>query len=145
MSAQNSFLKEMETWTNTYLVRSLSAYFDHLKNTDVSMHQAYALTFIHYNGPSKISDICEHLVVSAAAASQMVDRMEKQKLVERTSDPGDRRVRNVVLSETGSSFVKQSIAARENWIKDIPRELNEEQLNQIATALQLLNSVYSKI
>ncbi len=108
------------------------------------MHQAYALTFIYYNEPCKISDICEHMMVSAAAASQLVDRLVKQDLVQRTAEPGDRRVRNVVLSDVGKQFVKQSISARKNWLEDIPEELDDEQLDQISTALQLLNAAYSK-
>ena len=60
-----------------------------------------------HNGPSKVSDICEHMMVSAAAASQMVDRLEKQNLVERVADLEDRRVRNVVLTEQGDRFVQQ--------------------------------------
>ena len=106
------------------------------------MQQAYALTYVHYNGPSKISDICEHMMVTAAAVSQMVDRLEKQNLVERVADPGDRRVRNVVLSDQGESFVNQSIEARQNWIKEIPGELNEQQLDQFTASLQLLTSLY---
>ena len=107
------------------------------------MHQAYTLTYIYYNGPSRISDICEHMMVSAAAASQMVNRLEKQNLVQRMAEPEDRRVRNVVLSDKGDLFVRRSIAARQNWIKEIPRELDEEQMDQISAALQLLNSIYS--
>ena len=143
MSSQNIFLRAMENWTNLYLARSLSEYFYYLKTTAVSMHQAYTLTYIYYNGPSKISDICEHMMVSAAAASQMVNRLEKQNLVQRMAEPEDRRVRNVVLSDKGDLFVRRSIAARQNWIKEIPRELDEEQMDQISAALQLLNSIYS--
>jgi DNA-binding MarR family transcriptional regulator len=142
MSSQKNFIKAMENWVNTYLFRSFTEYFDYLKTTEVSMLQAYALTFIHYKGPSKISDICEHMMVSAAAASQMVDRLETQNLVERVADPGDRRVRNVVLSVQGENFVKQSIAARQNWVKEIPPELSSEQLDQIASVLQQLSAVY---
>jgi DNA-binding MarR family transcriptional regulator len=144
MSSQESFLKALEKWANTYLFRSLSEYFDYLKTTGISMQQAYALTYVHYNGPSKISEICEHMMVSAAAASQMVDRLERQYLVERIPDPGDRRVRKVVLTDQGKSYVKQSIEARQSWLKDIPAELSEEQLDQISAALQLLTSVYQE-
>ena len=142
MSSQDNFLDAMENWANTYLFRSLSDYFDYLKTTGISMQQAYALTFIYYHGPGKISEICEHMMVTAAAASQMVDRLEKQNLVERTAEPGDRRVRNVVLSADGESYVKQSIAARQQWMKEIPLELSAEQLDQISAALQLLTSTY---
>ena len=144
MSSQDNFLEAMENWVNTYLFRSLSDYFDYLKTTGVSMQQAYALTFIYYQGGGKISDICEHMMVSAAAASQMVDRLEKLGLVERTSEPDDRRVRNVLLSGKGESFVRQSISARQRWIKEIPAELTEAQLDQISGTLNLLVSVYQR-
>lgn len=144
MSAQKNFIKAMENWANIYLFRSFTEYFDYLKTTEISMLQAYALTFIHYQGPSKISDICEHMMVSPAAASQMVDRLELQNLVKRVADPGDRRVRNVVLSVQGEKFVKQSIAARQNWVKDIPPELSSEQLDQITSVLHQLSAAYQE-
>ena len=144
MSSQNHFYEAMENWVNIYLFRSLSKYFDYLKTTGISMQQAYALTYIHYNSPSKITEICEHMMVSPAAASQMVDRLEKQDLVERTAKPGDRRVRNVMLTKQGESFVKQSIAARQNWVREIPPDLSEELLDQISAALQLLAASYQE-
>jgi hypothetical protein len=48
----------------------------------------------------------------------------------------------VVLSADGESYVKQSIAARQQWMKEIPLELSAEQLDQISAALQLLTSTY---
>lgn len=144
MSSQNDFLNVMESWASIYLFHSLTEFFNYLKLSDISMLQAYAMTFIFYKGSSKISDLCEHMMVSPAAASQMVDRLERQNLVERTAEPGDRRVRNVVLSDQGENFVKQSIEARQSWVKEIPAQLSEQQLDQISTALQLLTSIYQE-
>jgi len=144
MSSKSMYLKLVEEWANIYLGRSLSEYFVFLKSTGISMQQAYALTFLHYNAPSKISEICDHMMVSAAAASQMVDRLEKQDLVARIPEPGDRRVTNVVLSEQGQAFVTQSIEARRSWVKETPAELSQDQLDEISSALQLLISVYRK-
>ena len=144
MSSQNDFLNVMESWASIYLFHSLTEFFNYLKLSDISMLQAYAMTFIFYKGSSKISDLCEHMMVSPAAASQMVDRLEKQNLVERTAEPGDRRIRNVVLSDQGENFVKQSIEARQSWVKEIPAKLSEKQLDQISTALQLLTSIYQE-
>ena len=144
MSSQLNFLKAMENWVNIYLFRSLSEYFDYLKNNGISMQQAYVLTFVHYNGPSKISEICEHMMVSAAAASQMADRLEKVNLVQRIPEPGDRRVRNVVLTQQGESVVRQSIAARQSWVNEIPGKLSDDQMDQISDALELLASIYQE-
>lgn len=142
MSTKSNYLMTMEEWANVYFGRSLSEYFNFLKSAGVSLQQAYALTFLHYNKPCKISALCEYMMVSAAAVSQMVDRLEKQNLVCRISDPADRRVRNVVLSEQGKRFVRQSIEARRSWVNEVPIELSSDQLNQISSALQLLISVY---
>ena len=144
MSSQDNFLNAMENWVNIYLYRSLSEYFEFLKTTSISMQQAYVLTFIHYNGPSKISEICEQMMVSAPAASQMADRLEKANLIQRIPEPGDRRVRNVVLTEQGESLVRRSIETRKIWVNEIPVELSDDQLEQISEALQLLGSVYKK-
>ena len=144
MASQKNFLNAMENWVNIYLFRSLAEYFDYLKNSSISMQQAYALTFIYYNGPSKISEICEHMMVSAPAASQMADRLEKVNLIQRVPKSGDRRVRNVVLTEQGEIFVKRSIEARQDWVKAIPTELSDDQLDQISDALQLLASIYKE-
>lgn len=142
MSPQEDFIAAMQSWAKIYLFRSVTDYFAFLRSTDVSMQQAYVLTYIYHNSPSNISEICEHMTVSAPAASQMVDRLEKQNLVERVADPEDRRVRNVVLSGQGEDFVRQSISARKNWVHEIPSELSDEQLAQITVALQILCAAY---
>ena len=142
MSAKDNFQNTLENWVSVYLYRSLTEFFNYLKVTGLSMQQAYALTYIYYNGPSKISELCEHMMVSAPATSQMVDRLEKQNLVERIAQPGDRRVRNVVLSGEGKKFVQESIEARQSWVKEIPPSLTDAQIDQISDALELLITIY---
>lgn len=138
MAPQNNILTLVETWASIYLFRSLTEFFNYLKITGLSMQQAYALTYVYYNGPSKISTLCEHMMVSSAATSQLVDRLEKQDLVERTPEPGDRRVRNVVITDKGKHFVEGSITARKKWVEDIPVNLDHEEQQQVSAALQIL-------
>jgi MarR family transcriptional regulator, organic hydroperoxide resistance regulator len=142
MSNINELFGAIEKWAGIYFFRSLSEYFEYLKENNISMQQAYALTFVFYNSPCKISDICEHMMVSAPAVSQMVDRLEKINLVERISDEHDRRVRNVVLSKKGRLLIDESITARQSWLKSIPLEFNEHQTNQIIESLNMLTDIY---
>ncbi len=99
------------------------------------------LTFLFYNGPSKVAEICEHMMGTTAAASQMVKRLESQDFVIRTIDSADRRVRNVLLTEAGRRFVQQSIAARQDWIRELRFDFNAAQLDEIAGVLEQLTSV----
>jgi DNA-binding MarR family transcriptional regulator len=144
MSSKKELINLMESWASTYLFHSITDFFNYLKLADLSLLQAYALTYVFYRGPSKISDLCEHMMVSPAAASQMVDRLEKQNLVTRISQPGDRRVRNVVLSVEGESFVQRSIAARQSWIEEIPSRLTDEQQKQVSESLKVLISLFKE-
>ncbi|MFN2236409.1 MAG: MarR family winged helix-turn-helix transcriptional regulator [Anaerolineales bacterium] len=144
MPSQEKLIEAINNWANLYMSRSLSEFFSFLNAARIPMQQAYVLTYIYHNGSSKISKICEHMLVSPAAASQMIDRLEKQKLVQRVPDQRDGRVRNVILTEQGEILVKESIAARQNWINDIPAKLNHVEMEQITRALQQLSAAYRK-
>ena len=56
--------------------------------------------------------IAEHLGVSNAAASQMVDRLVGMGLLERSEDPDDRRAKALALTEKGKALVLDSIEAK---------------------------------
>ena len=145
MSSQEKLIEAIENWANLYMVRSLSEYFSYLSDTRIPIQQAYVLTYIYHNGPKSISTICEHMMVSPAAASQMVDRLEKQDFVQRVPGQTDGRVRNVVLTEQGETFVQESIASRKNWVNEVPLDLNTDQMDLIASALQELSAAYQKL
>ena len=76
MTSQTEFLETMENWAKLYFFQSLTDFFYYLKHSELSLLQAYALTHLFFKGPIKISELCEHMVVSPGAASQLVDRLE---------------------------------------------------------------------
>ena len=83
-------------------------------------------------------------MVKTAADSQLADRLEKQNLVERISNPWDRRMRTAVLSDKENNFVRQSNKARQSLVNEIPIALSDDQQDQISAALQLLVLVYQE-
>jgi len=138
MSSQSEFLETMENWAKLYFFQSLTEFFNYQKHTDLSLLQAYALTYLFYKGPIKITDLCEHMMVSPAAASQLVDRLEKFDMVSRTSDPKDRRVRNVVVLEKGEKFVQENFVYSQTWLSKIPANITPEQEEEIINVLSIL-------
>ena len=107
MTSNDKFLTTIENWAKLYFFQSLTEFFNSLKNSELSLLQAYALTYLFFKGPIKISELCEHMNVSPGAASQMVDRLEKLEMVERVADPEDRRVRKVAVLDKGEEFVQE--------------------------------------
>ncbi len=138
MTSQDEFLSVAETWAKLYFFKSLTDFFNHLKQTELSILQAYALTYLSFRGPIKISELCDHMMVSPAAATQMVDRLEKLDLVSRVADPNDRRVRRVEVLKKGQAFVQQQFVNSQSWLTEIPASLTKEQEEQITTLLSLL-------
>ena len=138
MESQTEFFKTVENWAKLYFFQSLTEFFNYLKHSDLSLLQAYALTYLFFKGPIKISELCEHMMVSPGAASQMVDRLEKLEMVARIADPNDRRVRKVLVLDRGERFVQENFAFSQSWLSEIPSNITPEQEAQIITVLSIL-------
>jgi DNA-binding MarR family transcriptional regulator len=144
MTSQTEFLKTVENWAKLYFFQSLTDFFNYLKHSELSLLQGYALTHLFFKGPIKISELCEHMMVSIGAASQMVDRLEKLEMVERIADPEDRRVRKVVVLDKGKKFVQDNFAFSQSWLSEISANINPEQEEQITSTLSLLMQSFGK-
>jgi DNA-binding MarR family transcriptional regulator len=138
MTSQTDFLKTVENWAKLYFFQSLTDFFNYLKHTELSLLQAYALTYLFFKGPIKISELCEHMMVSPGAASQLVDRLEKLELVERIADPKDRRVRKVTVLDKGEKFVQEHFVFSQSWLSEIPTNITPEEEAQITVVLSIL-------
>ena len=138
MTSQTEFVETVENWAKLYFFQSLTDFFNYLKHTELSLLQAYALTYLFFKGPIKISDLCEHMMVSPGAASQLVDRLEKIELVERIADPKDRRVRKVIVLEKGEKFVQENFEFSQSWLSEIPTNITPEEEAQITAVLSIL-------
>lgn len=57
-----------------------------------------ALEHLELHGPMPHRELAERLVLTAGAVTQLVDRLERRGLVERTAHPSDRRVSLVALA-----------------------------------------------
>jgi len=137
MAEQNDPIQTMENWAKLYFFQSLTDFFNYLKQTDLSLLQAYALAHLYFKGPLKMSDLCEHMMVSPAAGSQLIDRLEKLEMVERISDPDDRRVRKIVVLDKGKYFVQENFRYSQSWIGEIPADISPEQVTQITEVLSM--------
>lgn len=115
-------------------MRSLILY---SKENGLSMSQIGAL-FQIYHGKSNVSDLGEGLGITHAAASQMLERLVQQKLILRTEDPQDRRVKQLVLTDKGCRIMEESVRARQGWLDDLVSGLSAGQKEQIAAAVKIL-------
>ena len=85
-----------------------------------------------------MKDLGDHLGVSSAAASQMLERLVQQHLILRSEDPSDRRVKHLVLTERGIQTIQESIRSREEWMDDLSKTLSADEKAQVVAALNIL-------
>ncbi|WP_028546713.1 MarR family winged helix-turn-helix transcriptional regulator [Paenibacillus taiwanensis] len=86
----------------------------------------------------KPSDLLQHLATTPAAVTTLLDRMEKNALIIRERDLGDRRIVWVSLTPFGQQEMRRGIHIRESYWNDI--------LNRISTHnQQLLILLLSKL
>lgn len=84
-----------------------------MRREELSLTQMSTLWHLRYTGPASISDIRDHLNISLAATSHLVDRLVGHGLVARTEDPSDRRHKQVTLTEAGRALVIEIEQARD--------------------------------
>ena len=71
---------------------------DVLAPWDLSPHQARALGVVARRDGVRLSDLAEALHIAPRSATEVADGLQERGLLERTADPGDRRV--VILRPT---------------------------------------------
>jgi DNA-binding MarR family transcriptional regulator len=74
----------------------------------LSVPQFRVLAFLGRNRGASLSAVAEHLGVKGATASAMVDRLVKRGLVERKTNPVERRRLELGLTRTGVSLLERA-------------------------------------
>jgi len=91
MYTSAQLVKITRQWMDAVMHRSMRDWSHFVKATDLSMPQFSILMQLHYQGECGMSDVSERMDISAAAASQLVEKLVISKLIERAEDPNDRR------------------------------------------------------
>jgi len=138
MDESEALSGQLRRLTQLVMHRSMHSliHFSHEKN--LSMSQVASLFRIRRSGSCGVKEIAEHLGVSNAAASQLLDRLVQQGLVARSEDPIDRRGKVLVLTESGDRILQESMEARQGWVAELVSAFNPEESRIVAGALDLL-------
>ncbi|MEJ2512175.1 MAG: MarR family transcriptional regulator [Anaerolineales bacterium] len=138
MSQPETFILALNQWITVFMHRSMQNMHRYAKESGYSMSQIFALNFIHHRGRCGVTDLGEGMGVSNAAASQMLDKLAHQEMIERTEDPTDRRVKQITLTEKGTQVIKDSLFARQSWFRELEQLLSEEERQLSISALKTL-------
>ncbi|MFH7322533.1 MULTISPECIES: MarR family winged helix-turn-helix transcriptional regulator [unclassified Aeromicrobium] len=106
---------------------------------DLSFTQA-RLSFVlaHYEHPVAIGDLAESVGLSPAAAGRNIQQLVRKKLVVRTENPEDRRVKLVTLTDRGRSLAQSHLKSKEDAVRTLLGTLDTDQCLALVEALKPL-------
>lgn len=89
-------------------------------------------------GPRPMSALSRELGVSVSAMTQVADRLERSRLVQRVAHGTDRRLRCLQLTERGEKIMRRREAARNQSVLDVLEQLPPPARRNILRALERL-------
>jgi DNA-binding MarR family transcriptional regulator len=105
---------------------------------DITMPQLKVVLLLHMTGSVRMSDIASALGVSLATATGVVDRLVERDIVQRESQPDDRRVVLCRLSEKGQKMIGGLWQLSHDSIKELLDGMDSTQLGSVTEALEAI-------
>jgi len=138
MPRLDPFISALREWIELFSHRSMRSYIYYLRGKGLSMSVMGTLHHLKTEGRQGVSDLGEHLGISSAAVSQMLDKLVEEGFIVRVEDPEDRRMKRITLTEAGNRILDESVSARLSWVKDFEGNFSEKEKEQITAAVRLM-------
>ncbi len=109
-----------------------------LLDSGLTMQQLRVLVLLSVDGPLPQGDLAQALGVGLATVTGLVDRLVGRGLVERTENPGDRRVRRAALSPEGKELMERIVMAGQEARRRLLARIDLDALRGLALGLAAL-------
>jgi DNA-binding MarR family transcriptional regulator len=143
--AEDTFIADFGEWMQVFMRRSMRRFLSYARENGLSMSHLGAIFHTQRFGSCGVTEIGDHLGVSSAAASQMLERLVQQDLVKRTEDPDDRRVKRIELTTKGKRILEEGLRIRQTWLRDVAQTLTEDEKKTVSAAMKILISKISQL
>ncbi len=94
------------------------------------------IMFSLLEGPKSMNDLSKILEIKNSTVTGLVDRLEAKKLVERVSDPEDRRKWNIRITEAGKNELTKARAIIKRINADIAQGFTQEEVTAFSKVLR---------
>ena len=110
-----------------------------LSNYTITPPQFIALQWLHELGDMTIGELSNKMYLAFSTTTDLVDRMERTELVQRVRDEHDRRVVRIHLLPEGARVIQEVIEKRQDYLRDVFTQFNEEETIVFSSLLQRLH------
>jgi DNA-binding MarR family transcriptional regulator len=105
---------------------------------DLPLPQLRLLGMLERHGGARMSEVSEKLGVALSTATQIADRLTARGWVQRESDPEDRRVVRLALTQAGRQLAKERRSERRRRLRAMLSAIDPEARERAVAALEVL-------
>ena len=110
-----------------------------LSNYKITPPQFIALQWLFEEGDMTIGELSNKMYLAFSTTTDLVDRMEKNNLVQRVKDPNDRRVVRIHLLDEGTRIIDECIQKRQLYLKEVLINFSIEEVQLLEKNLTKLH------
>jgi len=110
-----------------------------LSQYKITPPQFVALQWLFEDGDMTIGDLSNKMYLACSTTTDLVDRMEKNLLVERVKDVNDRRVVRIHLLEEGKRIIDEVIQKRQVYLENVVKDFSVEEMKLLQSSLEKLH------
>jgi DNA-binding MarR family transcriptional regulator len=125
--------------------RTLSERLEAWAQLGMTTPQVKTLVFLDERGPARMGMIASHLGTSLSATTSVVDRLVQKGMLDRASDPTDRRVVVCELTSGGRDAVDRFWRLGEERLVPAAEQLGSEDLRAVVHGLELLRGAAESV
>jgi DNA-binding MarR family transcriptional regulator len=106
--------------------------------THLSLLQLQTLIFIQKTQRAQMRDIAGHFKIEMPTASDLIAKLVKQKLVNRTTDSKDKRLVRITLTSQGQQLLQDAMKERNKKLSHILSYLSEKNKEDLLAIISVL-------
>jgi DNA-binding MarR family transcriptional regulator len=145
MGSSDKLNRVLREWVEVFMRRSVRDFRHFMAETGLSPSQIGTLMRLRHCRSIGVSEIGGHIGITTPAASQLVDRLVVQGLLERAEDPNDRRYKQVSLTNKGRHLVEVGIRPRQSWMEEMTSTFTLEEQERITEVLVMLTEAARRL
>jgi len=112
-----------------------------IKEGGLTVSQFAVLEILYHKGDLRVCEIMEKILATGGNMTVVIDNLVKENLVKRCSDPKDRRVNLISITEKGRNLISEIFPKHLENINDIFSILTSEEKKNLIKLVKKLSGV----
>lgn len=114
-------------------------------SSGIRIAQYRMLGLLMKSGPLSMTEIGKHLYISKPSMTTLADSMIEQEWIEQATDPADRRIKRISITQNGKMHLRQAFSIYREDVKVILSQLDEDDLSRLSSSLDEIRLILGKL